>query len=143
MMTNGRLVSLVKKFEGCKLVAYQDVRGIWTIGYGHTKGVYEGQTCTQEQAEAWLLDDLLEATHELFQVSPGPFVPGALDALTSFVFNLGIGNYRSSTLRKYVDAQDWESVKTELLRWNHSGGQVIAGLLARREAEAALIGELA
>lgn len=132
-------IDIVKSFEGCKLVAYQDVRGIWTIGYGHTKGVYPGMTCTQAQADAWLIADLQEASSELLQVSPGPFAPGAQDALISFVFNLGIGDYRSSTLREYVHAQDWPAVKTEFLKWDHSGGQVIAGLLRRREAESAMI----
>jgi lysozyme len=130
---------LVKQFEGCRLTAYQDVRGIWTLGYGHTFMVKPGDTCTQQQADAWLEEDLDEAHHELIQVSPGPFAPGAEDALTSFVFNLGVGNYRNSTLHKYVDAGNWAAVKTELLKWDHSGGQVIAGLLRRREAESALI----
>lgn len=131
--------AIVKSFEGCKLIAYQDIRGIWTIGWGHTKGVYPGQTCTQAQADAWLEEDLQEASYELLQCSPGPFAPGAQDALTSFVFNLGIGNYRSSTLRRYVDNQEWPAVRTELLKWTHSGGVQIAGLLRRREAESALI----
>jgi lysozyme len=132
-------LGLVKQFEGCKLEAYQDVRGIWTIGYGHTAGVYPGQTCTQSQADAWLDSDLAEASYELLQVSPGPFAPGAQDAITDFVFNLGIGNYRTSTLRQYVDGENWPAVKTELLKWDHSGGQVIAGLLRRREAESDMI----
>lgn len=132
-------VAIVKSFEGCRLVAYRDVRGIWTIGWGHTEGVHEGQTCTQSQADAWLYTDLQNASYELLQVSPGPYAPGAQDALTSFVFNLGIGNYRSSTLRRYVDNQEWGAAKTELLKWTHSGGVVIAGLERRRQAEAALI----
>lgn len=132
-------VAIVKSFEGCRLVAYRDVRGIWTIGWGHTEGVHEGQTCTQSQADAWLYTDLQNASYELLQVSPGPYAPGAQDALTSFVFNLGIGNYRSSTLRRYVDNQEWGAAKTELLKWDHSGGQVVAGLERRRQAEAALI----
>jgi lysozyme len=131
--------AIVREFEGCRLTAYQDIRGIWTIAFGHTAGVYPGQTCTQEQADAWLIADLQEASHELLQVSPGPFIAGAQDALTSFVFNLGIGNYRSSTLRTYVNNQEWAAVKVELLKWDHSGGLVIAGLLRRREAEAGLM----
>jgi lysozyme len=133
-------IDIVKSFEGCKLVAYQDVRGIWTIGFGHTYGVYPGMTCTQAQADAWLEHDLAEAHRDLLTCSTGPFAQGAEDALTSFVFNLGIGNYRGSKLREYVNAQDWASVKTEMLKWDHSGGQVIAGLLRRRQAESDLIG---
>ena len=64
---------------------------------------------------------------------------GTLDALTDFVFNLGIGNYRTSTLCKQVNAGNWGEVKTELLKWDYSNGVVVPGLLRRREAEAALI----
>ena len=131
---------IVRSFEGCRLTAYRDVRGIWTIGWGHTKGVYPGMTCTQAQADKWLEEDLEEAHRDLLTCSAGPFAPGAEDALISFVFNLGIGRYRGSTLRQHVNAQDWAAVKTELLKWDHSGGQVIAGLLRRRQAEADLIG---
>lgn len=135
--------AIVMSFESCRLVAYQDVRGIWTIGWGHTLGVRPGDTCTQAQADAWLEQDLQEASYELLQVSAGPFAPGAQDALTSFVFNLGIGNYRSSTLRRFVDEQNWPAVKTELLKWDHAGGAVIAGLARRRQAESDLITALA
>jgi lysozyme len=132
-------IDLVKEFEGCRLVAYMDVSGIWTIGYGHTRNVQPGDTCTQEQAETWLNEDLSEAHHELLQESPGPFAPGAEDALISFVYNVGIGNYRSSTLRKYVDGENWAGVKAEIIKWDHSYGQVISGLRRRRQAEADMI----
>jgi len=131
--------ALVKAFENCRLQAYQDLGLIWTIGWGHTNGVYPGQTCTQSQADAWLDQDLQIASYELLQYSPGPFAPGAQDALIDFVFNLGIGNYRLSTLRQLVDAQQWAAVKTELLKWDHVGGVVVPGLLRRRQAEADLI----
>lgn len=131
--------SIVKSFEGCRLIAYQDIRGIWTIGWGHTKNVYPGQTCTQAQADAWIEEDLLEANRDLLNYSPGPFATGAEDALTSFVFNLGIGRYRSSTLRTYVNNQEWPAVKIELLKWSHSNGVVVAGLERRRKAESDMI----
>lgn len=130
---------LIKSFEGCSLKAYQDVRGIWTIGYGHTSGVYPGMTCTQAEANAWLDKDIDEAHRDLLTCSAGPFAPGAEDALISFVFNLGIGRYRASTLRQCVNAQEWAMVKTELLKWDHAGGEVIAGLARRRQAESDLI----
>jgi lysozyme len=125
--------------EGCKLTSYPDPNGVWTIGYGHTMGVFPGATCTQAQAEAWLEGDAQEATQALLYESPGPFAPGAQLALTDFVFNLGVGHYRTSTLKTYVDREDWPSVKTELLKWDHCGGQVLGGLLLRRQAEADLI----
>jgi lysozyme len=131
---------LAKQFEGCRLEAYQDIAGVWTIGYGHTgKDVHEGLVWTQEQADDALLHDVNAARALLEMYSPG-LTNGRLDALTDFVFNLGIGNYRTSTLCKMVNADDWEGVKSQLLLWDHSNGKVIPGLLARREAEAALMG---
>lgn len=130
---------LVKEFEGCKLTAYQDIAGVWTIGFGHTgKEVHAGLVWTQTQADEALTNDLLHASTLLSLYSPG-LANGPLDALTDFVFNLGIGNYRTSTLCKYVNAQDWENVKAQLMVWDHSNGTIVPGLLRRREAEAALI----
>lgn len=132
-------IDLAKSFEGCKLTAYQDPVGVWTIGYGHTgKEVHEGLVWTQEQADEALEHDILAAGTLLALYSPG-LTDGPLDACTDFVFNLGIGAYRTSTLCQRVNAQDWPAVKTELLRWDHAHGTVIPGLLRRREAEAALI----
>jgi lysozyme len=131
---------LAKRFEGCRLDAYQDIAGVWTIGWGHVgKDVYAGMRWTQAQADDALLHDINVARALLEMYSPN-LANGTLDALTDFVFNLGIGNYRTSTLCKDVNAQNWPSVKAELLRWDHSNGVVIPGLLARREAESALIG---
>ena len=130
--------SLQKEFEGCKLNAYQDLAGVWTIGFGHTgKDVYAGLTWTQQQADDALDHDLQAAQALLLMYSP-TLTNGALDAMTDFVFNLGIGNYRTSTLCKCVNAQDWAGAKAQLLLWDHSNGMVIPGLLRRREAEAAL-----
>jgi lysozyme len=134
MMSN-----LAKEFEGCKLIAYQDLAGIWTIGFGHTgKDVYSGLVWTQAQADEALDHDLAAAAALLNLYSDG-LTGGPLEALTDFVFNLGIGNYRTSTLCKCVNAQDWGAAKAQLLTWDHSGGVVVPGLLRRREAEAALL----
>lgn len=130
---------LIRSFEGCDLGAYRDIAGVPTIGYGHTgKDVYMGLVWTQEQADEALIHDVLSAQAQLAIYSPG-LTDGPLEAMTDFVFNLGIGNYRTSTLCKYVNAAAWPNVKTELLKWDHSNGTVVAGLLRRREAEAALI----
>lgn len=130
---------LAKAFEGCVLSAYQDLGGVWTIGYGHTgKDVYEGLVWTQEQADDALSHDLLAAATLLAVYSPG-LANGPQAALTDLVFNLGIGNYRTSTLCKFVNEQDWNGAKTEIVKWDHANGQVVAGLLRRRQAEAALL----
>jgi lysozyme len=131
--------ALAREFEGCRLDAYQDIAGVWTIGYGHTgKDVYAGLVWTQAQADEALDHDIQAAQSLLLMYSP-TVTGGTLDALTDFVFNLGIGNYRTSTLCKEVNAGNWNAVKTELLNWDHSNGAVVPGLLRRREAEAALI----
>jgi lysozyme len=133
--------NIIKSFEGCKLVGYPDIKGVPTIGWGHTgPEVYIGLVWTQAQADDALVHDLAEATLLLQRYSPGPFAPGALDALTDFVFNEGSGHYRTSHLMTYVNAQNWSAVKTELLKWEYAGGHVVAGLERRRQAEADLIG---
>ena len=134
--------ALEKRFEGCRLEAYLDTVAnppVWTIGWGHTgKEVHEGLVWTQAQADDQLDHDILVARTLLNLYSPG-LTGSTLDALTDFVFNLGIGNYRTSTLRQLVNAKNWISVKTELLKWDHSNGKVIPDLLERRTAEASLI----
>ena len=98
---------LAKQFEGCVLSAYQDIAGVWTIGYGHTgKDVYQGLVWMQQQANDALEHDLNSSATLLAMYSPG-LSDGPLAALTDFVFNLGIGNYRTSTLCKCVNVQDF------------------------------------
>lgn len=134
-------LDLVKQFEGCQLTAYRDLAGVLTIGYGHTgKDVHEGLVWTQAQADEALEHDLQQANLLLCQYSPEIInTPSAEEALTDFVFNLGIGNYRTSTLCKCVNAQDWAGAKAEILKWDHANGVVVPGLLRRREAEAELL----
>lgn len=130
---------LARQFEGCILTAYQDLAGVWTIGYGHTgKDVHAGLIWTQGQAEEALQHDWDAAQTLLGMYSPY-LTNGRQDALTDFVFNLGIGNYRTSTLCKCVNAGDWDQAKIEILKWDHSGGVVVSGLKRRREAEADLL----
>ena len=133
---------LIKSFEGCKLTAYLDTVAnppVWTIGWGHTgKEVHEALVWTQGQADEQLEHDILAADLLLSAYSPG-LAGGTLEALTDFVFNLGIGNYRTSTLCKLVNAKDWGAAKLEILKWDHSNGKVVPDLLERRKAEAELI----
>jgi lysozyme len=135
-----KTADLIKSFEHCVLTAYWDSLGkCWTIGWGHVgKEVHEGLVWTQDQADDTLDHDLLAADVLLGIYSP-ELPDGALEALTDFVFNIGIGHYRTSTLCQLANAKNWPAVKTELLKWDHCNGTVVAGLLRRREAEAALI----
>ena len=131
-------ISLIKKFEGCELEAYQDAVGIWTIGYGHIKGVKEGMTITKPQAEEMLVHELVEyEQHVLNQVTIS-LDQCMFDALVSWTFNLGPTNLSSSTLLKVLNSGDYEGVPAQIKRWSKAGGKVLEGLVRRRQAEALL-----
>lgn len=126
---------LTEQFEGCKLVAYQDSGGIWTIGYGHTEGVTQGMTCTQAQAEAWLLADIQWAVSILRGAVTVALTQNEFNALVDFAFNVGSCNFQSSTLLKDLNAGLYGLAALQFERWDQAGGQVVAGLLRRRVAE--------
>lgn len=128
-------IDLVKHFEGCRLSAYQDARGIWTIGYGHTAGVRKGNKCTQAQADKWLAEDLAAACAVVEDRVTVPITQNQLDALASFVFNVGAYAFLTSTLRKKLNAKDVTGAAAEFDRWTHVRSQQPAGLIARRKAE--------
>lgn len=130
-------VQLTENFEGCRLVSYQDSVGVWTIGYGHTHGVGPGQTCTQQQAEAWLIADTAWAEAFVNHVVNVTLTQGEFDALVDFTFNLGSGHFESSTLLSLVNQNDMADAAEQFERWDKAGGVVVAGLLRRRLAEKA------
>ena len=134
-------IDLVRRFEGCRLVGYPDPGGIPTIGWGATgQGIYVGQVWTQIQADTELQHDLHCAQVLLLSYSPSvEALPGPLAALTDFVFNLGIGSYRTSTLCRDVNAGNWPAARAQIVLWDHAAGRVLPGLLIRRQAEAALL----
>jgi lysozyme len=129
----GRAVT--EQFEGCSLVAYQDQVGIWTIGYGHTRGVRPGDCCTQLQADQWLIDDLADAVRDVNDHVTATLTQGEFDALVDFTFNLGDDAFNKSTLLKLVNHHDLEHAALEFEKWDHAGGKVVAGLLRRRLTE--------
>lgn len=130
--------SIVKKYEGCKLKAYLCPAGIPTIGYGHTHNVKLGDTCTQQQAEEWLEDDFFYATSDVKAVVKVPLTDNQLDALASFVFNLGVRKLIQSTLLKKLNAKDYVGAANEFDKWVFAAGKKLNGLIARRAAEKAL-----
>ena len=136
MKTSNDGLALIKKFEGCKLRAYQDSVGVWTIGVGHTKGVEKGDVITEEQADEYLRADVSEAEECVNRALTLPLTQGEFDACVSFVFNVGCGAFRGSTLLKRILDGDFDGASKEFARWNKAGGQVLAGLTARRKAEA-------
>lgn len=130
-------LALTESFESCKLAAYQDQRGVWTIGWGHTRGVHSGMTCSQEQADAWLIEDSQWAEDEVNRQVHIALTQGEFDALVDFVFNCGSGNFEHSTLLALVNKGDVVRAAQEFEKWDHAAGKVVAGLLRRRLAEKA------
>lgn len=131
-------LDLIKRYEGYSDKAYPDPgtgASPWTIGYGHTRGVRPGMTCTREQAAVWLLEDVESASRAVQDYVAVPLTQGQFDALVSFIYNVGVHNFNTSTLLKKINAGDFEGAANEFTRWNRASGQVLAGLTRRREAE--------
>lgn len=138
MNINDKGLSLIKSFEGLRLTSYQDQGGVWTIGYGHTKNVQQDQTITEEQAGQFLLEDLADVESNLNSVMyeySCTITSNQFSALCSFVYNVGIGNLKSSTLLKDLSAKYYDDAADQFLVWDHVNGQPNAGLLRRRQAE--------
>lgn len=129
---------LIKKWEGLRLEAYLCTAGVPTIGYGHTKGVKLGDVCTEDQANQWLLEDMLEASEAIDRLVKVPLNNNQYGALTSFVFNLGWGNLQSSTLLKMLNEGKYLEASNQFLRWNKVKGVTSTGLSNRRAEEMTL-----
>lgn len=128
-------VPLIKEFEGCRLKAYKCPADVWTIGYGHTDGVKEGDEITQQEADRLLANDVDIFSAGVKRLVRSDINRNQLGALVSFAFNVGLGNLRHSTLLKLLNADDFVGAANQFPRWNKAGGKVLAGLTRRREAE--------
>lgn len=140
MQTSDKGIALIKEFEGCKLTAYQDSVGVWTIGYGWTKPVdgkpiRAGMTIKQETAERLLKTGLVSYESDVSRLVKVDLTQGQFDALVSFTYNLGARSLSTSTLLRKLNAGDYAGAADEFLRWNKAGGKVLNGLTRRREAE--------
>ena len=131
---------MIKRFEGLELKAYRCPAGIWTIGYGHTgSDVREGMTISEEEADRLLASDLEAFERAVSRLVRVPIVQNRFDALVSFCYNVGEGNFERSTLLRKVNANpDDRSIADEFKRWNKAGGKPVKGLTERRLAEALL-----
>lgn len=143
MQTSDKGIALIKQFEGCKLTAYQDSVGVWTIGYGWTqpvdgKPIRAGVTIKQETAERLLKTGLVSYESDVSRMVKVGLTQGQFDALVSFTYNLGARSLSTSTLLRKLNAGDYAGAADEFLRWNKAGGKVLNGLTRRREAERAL-----
>lgn len=131
---------LTELFEGDVLTAYQDQRGLWTIGYGHTAGVHPGQTISRQEAEQYLAEDIRAAASFVNKAVEVKLTQAQFDALVDFAFNVGITNLRNSTLLKEINEGRFPEALAQFDLWDHCGGVVNAGLLRRRRAEVAEFG---
>lgn len=133
-------VSMIMGFESLRLAAYQDERGIWTIGYGHTPS-HKGQTITQEEAEGLLDDDLVVAETAVSKVA-GTCTDNQYDAMVSLCFNIGGPQFRSSTVLRDHLAGNFAAAGQAFLMWDKVtiDGELVdsAGLLNRRKIEMAM-----
>jgi lysozyme len=136
-------LSLIKQFEGFRSVAYRDAVGIWTIGYGHTAmagapEVMPSMTITQSEGEQILARDIEQFARGVRQVLAVTLSDRQFSALVSFAFNVGLGNFRKSSVLSAANRSDFAAVVRRLQLWNKAGGRVLPGLVRRRAAEAAL-----
>lgn len=141
MQTSEKGIALIKQFEGCKLTAYRDSVGVWTIGYGWTqpvdgKPIRAGMTIKQETAERLLKTGLVSYENDVSRPVKVNLTQGQFDALVSFTYNLGVRSLSTSTLLRKLNAGDYAGAADEFLRWNKAGGKVLNGLTRRREAGA-------
>ena len=143
-------VDLAKRFEGFERKAKRGVEitaipyicpaGFWTIGYGHLCDP-KHPPITEAEAEVYLARDLRTALAATLRYCPvlATEPEGRLAAIVDFTFNLGAGRLQTSTLRRRVNQRDWSAAEQELRRWVYGGGRALPGLIARRDAEAALV----
>ena len=135
-------LELIKKFEGCETTAYQDSVGVWTIGFGHTKGVEEGQTCSIEDAESMLADEMDEYEGYINNMVKVDLQQHEFDALVAWVYNLGPTNLGESTMLKVLNGGQFDRVPEEMNRWTRAGGKILEGLVRRRQAESLMFQDL-
>lgn len=130
-------LALIRDFEGCELTVYEDVAGLNTVGVGHRTDLEVGETISQEEADSYLEQDAQSAANCVDRACPG-LTENQRAALCAFVFNVGCGAFKISTLLKCIQSGNLDAVPEQLARWNRTDGRVSAGLTRRRQTEAAL-----
>jgi lysozyme len=134
------LIPLLKQFEGCRLLAYQDIVGIWTIGYGETKGVTEGLKWTQEKADTELAIRAQEFLNNVLKACPSVsnLPPNKQAACVSLAYNIGVGAFSKSTVARKITEGKLTEAAEAFMMWNKAGGKVVKGLDNRRHMERVL-----
>lgn len=138
MTTSQAGIDMIKRYEGLRLVAYKCAANKWTIGYGHTAGVVEGDTCTEKQADIWLQHDIMKSERAVTALERYgyAFSQSQFDALVSFTFNCGAGN-----LTKLADGGNRTllDMSKKILLYNKAGGRIMNGLAKRRKEESEML----
>lgn len=138
MKTSAQGIALIKRFEGFRQNAYQDVVGVWTIGYGFTKGVQAGDIMSRAQADERLAEELRDYEQAVMRATGGDVTQSQFDALVSFAWNVGAKGMAGSSVIKAHKRKDYQAAARAFALWNKAGGKVWPGLTRRRAAEAAL-----
>ena len=138
MKASEKGLALIRSFEGLRLNAYRCVAGVASVGYGTTKGVKMGDSVTKSEAEAMLCDDVQRFVDHIEALVKVPLNQNHIDALASFVYNVGPTAFAASTMLKYLNAGLYMEAAGQFLRWNKANGNPVAGLTRRRVAERAL-----
>jgi lysozyme len=138
LKTSKKGIQVIKEFEGCKLKSYQDIVGVWTIGYGFTKGVSPNDTMTQTECEERLLEELASYEQAVHEGTGGEYTQNQFDAMVSLAWNIGIAGFRKSSVLKAHVRGDYQAAARAFGLWNKAGGKVVAGLTRRRAAESVL-----
>jgi lysozyme len=125
-------LTFTERFEQFRDKAYRDTGGVWTIAWGHTRGVKEGDTCDRLQGDAWLLEDVAIAVADVNRVVSVRLTQNEFDALVDFTFNCGTKALNGSHLLAFLNGGELERAEAQFAEWDHVGGHVVAGLLRRR-----------
>lgn len=137
-------LALIKEFEGCKLTAYKDAVGIWTIGWGTTAAAgvgikpEAGMTITQAEADWYLEKTVAKFAEGVSAALRNNVTDNQFAACVSLAYNIGVPRFAASSVVKWINAGDFEGAANSFLLWNKAGGKVLKGLVRRREAERAL-----
>ncbi|WP_428431686.1 lysozyme [Photobacterium chitinilyticum] len=128
-------LKLIMDYEGCQLNTYQCSANVWTNGFGHTVGVNPDSVVTHEEVVDNLVNDVKSAEAVIDKLVAVPLEQYQFDAFVSFVFNVGAGNFKQSTLLRKLNTQDYTGACNELTRWVYADGKRLNGLVRRRNAE--------
>ena len=135
MFISNKGLDIIKHFESLQLKAYKCSANVWTIGYGHTKNVKEGDRISEDQANYFLMQDLYSVERAIIRHVKTEINQNQFDALCSLIFNIGITAFKDSTLLNKLNNNDFNGASNEFKRWNRVNGIVMRGLIRRRQAE--------